>query len=674
MAESGLLINIKLIKTMKELSIFILLILSLLITACREDDFSAKADLWQVDKVETITGDNQASVTWTPSDKRKANEYLVTWTAGTAGIEGGSKMVDGGITTLLIEHLQNDITYTIAVQARYADGLSGKVETTVTPKSTRFDVTGLKAVPGSEKVRLQWTKPLSDKLKSYTITVNPGGKTVEINTPDTEKQLIEGLTNGTEYTFTVTANYANGSSAGVTTKATPGVVSAVTTEAATLTVNQSVKFTANDMYFTKGDIQAVSWTFGDGTTSQDLTPTHSYAKSGTYKVMVHVTYTNGTTEDGSSEITVNDFTWSRFNLTNGSAYGYVKVSSVVFSPDGTTAYIPTSSPNGHLFAFGVWTGKLNWMYAVSTATYGGGSVVDKDGNIYQCGTDKKVYALTKDGAEKWVLDVDGIIGAFPAVTTDGTLYCLTNGCTLYAINTAEGKVRWSHKLSGSTGSAVAVDASGNVYAGTYTGIYAFKSDGTTLWTASNLAITERGSFAIANGTLYAALRSKAGIVAIDMATGKTKWKYTTSGGDCYLPVTDKDGTVYFTEKGSQTVFAVTSNGQLKWKKDVGCNLVYTGIAIAENGNVYFGTQGKASDGNYKVFGLSGSNGSVVFEQDCDQQIMSAATIGPDKRLYIGTIGSSAAVPGRIITFNINSHAASGWSVRGGNLQGTNSLR
>lgn len=585
------------------------LLLAFLLGSCSEDLPTASSDLWQTDGIECVAGDAEASVTWTPSDKRQASKYLVIWEAGTAGVEGGSQTVETGTTTLLIEGLENGVSYTISVQVRYANGLSGKVSATVTPKSTRYDVTDLKALSGSGKVRLEWTKPLSDKLTGYTIEVNPDGKTIEVSGADTEKYLIEGLTNGTEYTFTVTANYTNGKS------------------------------------------------------------------DGTYTVEVSVTYTDGTTETGSMETTVNNYSWETLNLLDGTAYGYVKVSTTVFSPDGTRAYIPTSTPNGNIFAFGVWTGTIDWMYAISTVTYGGGCVVDASGNVYQCGTDKKVYAITSGGVEKWTLDVDGVVGAFPAVTSDGTLYCLTNGSTLYAINTSTGTVTWSKELSGSTASAVAVDASGNVYAGTYTNVYAFTSDGTALWTVNDIAVTERGAFAIHNGTLYAALRSKAGVAAINMADGKVKWKYGTSKGDCYLPVTDADGTVYFTEKSSQTVFSVTSSGTIKWSKNVGCNLTYTGIVLADNGNLYFGTQGKASDGSYKVFGLSMSDGSVVYEKDCDQQIMAAATIDPDKRLYIGTVGSSASAPGRIMAFDINASIAQGcWSVHGGDLQGTNSLR
>lgn len=50
--------------------------------------------------------------------------------------------------------------------------------------------------------------------------------------------------------------------------------------------------------------------------------------------------------------------------------------------------------------------------------------------------------------------------------------------------------------------------------------------------------------------------------------------------------------------------------------------------------------------------------------------MAAVTIGPDKRLYCGTIGSNNI--GSIKAFAINKTLETdSWSIRGGDIQGTN---
>jgi hypothetical protein len=43
-------------------------------------------------------------------------------------------------------------------------------------------------------------------------------------------------------------------------------------------------------------------------------------------------------------------TWTSYPIVRCTLKGYVKASNPVFSPDGNTIYLPTSTPNGHLFA------------------------------------------------------------------------------------------------------------------------------------------------------------------------------------------------------------------------------------------------------------------------------------------------------------------------------------
>jgi hypothetical protein len=73
--------------------------------------------------------------------------------------------------------------------------------------------------------------------------------------------------------------------------------------------------------------------------------------------------------------------WSSIQLQSGNLSGYVKVSNPVFSPDGNTIYVPTSSPNGHLFAIDRESETIKWVSQIATATYGGGAVVDAEGVI-----------------------------------------------------------------------------------------------------------------------------------------------------------------------------------------------------------------------------------------------------------------------------------------------------
>ena len=606
------------------------------------------------------------TLSWEAYENARPNEYLILWTSGSSEAEGGEMTVDAKTMTATINNLVNDVAYTFSVQPRYAGGLASKTTAACTPKNARYPISDLTAAAGNERVRLRWTKPASERFTRYQVTVNPGNQIINLDDTSLEEYIVDGLTNDQEYTFNVVCVYPTGNSIAVETSATPGLIYPILASTE-LVVWEPSTVAYNDMYFMAGEVKSVSWDFGDGTTSGENYPVHAFTTTGTYTVAVTVTYVNNTTESGSLTVTVGNYKWNSVDLNFGGLTGYVKTSNPVFSPDGKTMYIPTSTPAGHLFAIDVVSGEFKWVFAISQITYGGGALVAPDGTIYQCvrnATINNVYAINPNGTQKWAVKLDAAIGAFPALSADGVLYCLTNKSTLYALDASSGAIKWQQSLDGATGSAVAIDKAGNVYAGTSAAIYSFKSNKEQNWKLEEVNVTEQATFALKDQVLYATLKN-GGLVAVDMTNGTKKWTYPTTKGDAYFPIADKNGNVYFTEKGSQTVHAVNASGSKIWEKNVGNNLNYSGGALSTDGILYIGTQS-----NNKVLGLDITNGNIVFEETVGQQVMAAVSIGPDRRLYCGTIGSNNI--GSIKAFAVNKTLATdSWSIRGGDIQGTN---
>lgn len=661
-------------------SIFIASIL--FFSACNDEDVpNANFNTYEASNLKATAGDEEVTLTWEALEGSNPSGYYVSWTASSITISGGDLTIEGNTTTATIAELVNGGDYTFSVQPVYSDGRKGgKISVKSKPVSSKIPVTNLIAAAGNEKVRLRWTKPNTDKLTEYKLLVSTINDPIIID-KNQESYVVEDLTNDTEYEFSLIAVYPNGTSDLVSVKATPGKVYPVTITSKTLVpnhsiLNQSCTFEYNDLYFVMGTVKSVSWNFGDGNTSTDEKPEHSFTALGDYTVEATVTYEDGTTESGSIVIKVNGYVKE---IGSGGLFGNVKVSNPVFSPDGKTYYIPTSNPGGHLFAFDVATGNAKWAYQISAVTYGGGAMVGTDGTIYVCGEkDKTVYAVNPDGTGKWTSTVDGDMGAFPALSSDGTLYCATDKGTLYAINASTGVAKWSKAIDvTSRAGAITVDASNNVYAGTDVAVYKFNASGAEQWKII-MSVTERGAFAMdASGTvLYAALKGGGGLSAIDMTTGNIKWSFPngSSGGDAYFPIVGPDGTVYFNEKGSSTsrkIYAINSSGSLKWEKHVGASFTYCGAVLADNGKIYCGTQGKTGN-NYILYGFDTTTGDIVYSHESADQFMSAATIGPDNRLYIGTIGTVNSNKGLMMVLPIDGGVeTSSWSVRGGNIYGTN---
>lgn len=651
---------------MKKILYSLLFIFTVVFTACEEDLPKASFDLYELKSLTATAGDMNVTLSWEAYENARPNEYLILWTSGSSEAEGGEMTVDAKTMTATINNLVNDVAYTFSVQPRYAGGLASKTTAACTPKNARYPISDLTAAAGNERVRLRWTKPASERFTRYQVTVNPGNQIINLDDTSLEEYIVDGLTNDQEYTFNVACVYPTGNSIAVETSATPGLIYPILASTE-LVVWEPSTFAYNDMYFMASEVKSVSWDFGDGTTSGENNPVHAFTTTGTYTVAVTVTYVNNTTESGSLTVTVGNYKWNSVDLNFGGLTGYVKTSNPVFSPDGKTMYIPTSTPAGHLFAIDVVSGEFKWVFAISQITYGGGALVAPDGTIYQCvrnATINNVYAINPNGTQKWAIKLDAAIGAFPALSADGVLYCLTNKSTLYALDASSGAIKWQQSLDGATGSAVAIDKAGNVYAGTSAAIYSFKSNKEQNWKLEEVNVTEQATFALKDQVLYATLKN-GGLVAVDMTNGTKKWTYPTTKGDAYFPIADKNGNVYFTEKGSQTVHAVNASGSKIWEKNVGNNLNYSGGALSTDGILYIGTQS-----NNKVLGLDITNGNIVFEETVGQQVMAAVSIGPDRRLYCGTIGSNNI--GSIKAFAVNKTLATdSWSIRGGDIQGTN---
>src|SRR5207249_3454467 len=68
--------------------------------------------------------------------------------------------------------------------------------------------TDVEAVAGDSKATVTWTAPTvtgGSPILSYTVTASPGGATATTPNGTTTTATVTGLTNGTAYTFTVTA-------------------------------------------------------------------------------------------------------------------------------------------------------------------------------------------------------------------------------------------------------------------------------------------------------------------------------------------------------------------------------------------------------------------------------------------------------------------------------------
>src|SRR5207237_7530326 len=77
------------------------------------------------------------------------------------------------------------------------------------PTTTPGSPTGIYASPGDSAATVSWTPPPANRITGYTVKASPGGAQASVAGTATSAR-VDGLTNGTAYTFTVTATNGSG--------------------------------------------------------------------------------------------------------------------------------------------------------------------------------------------------------------------------------------------------------------------------------------------------------------------------------------------------------------------------------------------------------------------------------------------------------------------------------
>jgi outer membrane protein assembly factor BamB len=268
-----------------------------------------------------------------------------------------------------------------------------------------------------------------------------------------------------------------------------------------------------------------------------------------------------------------------------------------------------------------------WTYETLGEIWATGSLTPQ-GNIVFGNLNSKLFSVTQNGNENWIVNASGSITVQSAVNNgDSSVYYAGLDGNVYSVNSS-GSSQWSINMQSPPGGGL-VFHNNTVYVASYAGsVYALSpGNGNTQWEADLPAFLSSSPSVSPDGTVYVGCQDYS-LYAVN--NGSVLWDIPTGGEVWSSPGLGADQSIYF-GSNDQWLYAVTKDGNPKWVEEIGGE-IWGRPLVASDGFVYV-----ASTSKY-VTRVDSTTGQQIWSTKTEGLSYSSPVEGPNGYIYIGTTG------------------------------------
>lgn len=375
-----------------------------------------------------------------------------------------------------------------------------------------------------------------------------------------------------------------------------------------------VKFTSTSEF-----TEEHTWEFGDGKTSTEKNPTHTFEKNGEYTVTLTAKNPHGS-HKASEALTISDLNPPIANFTfENKGKGVVEFKS-------TSSYAKEYTWN-----FG--NGKSS-LVANPTHTYENNGEYNVSLTVKnEYGTDTKTQSLVLNNVSLPKADFTFVIDKGKVTFTNTSQFAESylwnfgdgkTGTEQNPVHTYTENKNYTVKLTAKSGigehsveKAVNITgippqtANNLIYVSNYSGQQLIQaldaSSGEVRWSRDGFEGRVHGALSLVNGTLYFATDQY--LYAVDASNGSTRWRF--SAGSTASPVV-LNNVVYFGSNDSKIYAVNTSNGSKRWELPVAAAI---SVSVVIHDNVLFvGTNAPSSTAGGTFYAVNISDGSIKWQR------------------------------------------------------------